>query len=99
MAIDKRGVCKKEAKYDPNGPTPPPIIIHPDEELNEEKCGSTDWIFVIETKKCYHFISSSRSSEMQRNFCREIGGKAVSLNSPDENEALRKILELDPVRP
>ena len=29
LAIDKRGVCKMAAKYDPNAPTPPPIIIHP----------------------------------------------------------------------
>ena len=98
LLIDKRGVCKKQAKYDPNAPTPPPIIIHPDEELNEKMCGSTDWAYLTETKKCYHFISAARSSTMQRGYCEDMGGKGVSVNSPEENEALGKILELDPVR-
>ena len=71
--------------------------IFTDEELNEEKCGSTDWVYVIETKRCYHFTSSRKNSPMLRNYCIEIGGTGASINSPDEGEALRKILQLDPV--
>ena len=98
IAIDKRGVCKKKADYDPNAPTPPPIIIHPNEELNEEKCGSNDWLFIPETKKCYHFTRQRYTNTRHRKFCEEIGGKGASLNSPIENQQLQTFLKMDPVR-
>ena len=97
IAIDKRGVCKKKADYDPDAPTPPPIIIHPNEELNEEKCGSNDWLFISETKKCYHFTRQRYTNARHRKFCEDIGGKGASLNSPVENQQLQAFLTMDPV--
>jgi len=65
MSADKRGICKKPAKYDPDA-TPPPIIIHEDEETNIKYCGAVKWRYDPNTKKCIHYAAQKYKWDMQK---------------------------------
>ena len=91
---DQHGICKKRAKYDPNA-TSPPIIIHPDEEVNIKFCGSNSWKYDPTLNSCYHFTSHKDSWVAQQEHCDLLDGFLVSINSPEENEILNVILSID----
>lgn len=97
IAADKRGICKKAAKYDPNV-TPPPIIIHDDEEESIKFCGAVMWRYNSMHKKCVHYSTIKYKWDEHKDYCANLNGQIININSPDENKFVHKDLMKDPVR-